>query len=259
MVELAWVAADGDVATLEALVQPEDGRSHFELAAFLAKQGKGADAVRQLREAGQPRDEEERALLRESVVQLLAAHQFSDAYNAWAITHDSAVGKGAEGQVLNGEFLDPIIKDDPGFGWQLAVVPSITASIDPSGPTSGARSLRIEFAGDNAAGIQFIHQLLLVQPKSRYSLTFMARTENLVSGGAPIIRVLDAGATPAKTLGESKPLAIGTNGWGIYQVDFSTDEKTSAVVLALQRQECTQSPCPIFGKLWLGRFSLIKA
>ena len=92
MLQLAWVAADGDVGTVEALVQPPTRQRRLELASFLAKQGKGADAARQVREAGGPEDERKRALLNQTIYGLLAAHLFSDAYAIWVTTHASAAG-----------------------------------------------------------------------------------------------------------------------------------------------------------------------
>ena len=260
LIELAWVAADGDVGTVEALVEARSGRRHFELASFLAKQGKGADAARHVREAGEPRDAGESAILHQTISSLLAAEQFYDAYRTWAAAHHLTVDSGAtsSAQFFNGNFVEPIMQDDPGFGWQLPAVPNVSASIDPSGPSPDTRSIRLQFTGDNAPGSQLLHQLVLLQPNSRYSLSFMARAEDLVSGGPPVIRALSGAGQTTKILGQSVPLSPGTSGWSPYKIDFSTDENSSAVVIALQRLACTQSPCPIFGKLWLSGFSLGK-
>lgn len=257
MLDLAWVAADGDVRTIEALVQPETRLGHLQLASFLAKHEKGADAVRQVTQAGKPGDEVERVLLQQTISGLLAAQLFSDAYAAWATDHNQRVGSGSD-QFLNGDFLEPILQNDPGFGWQVSATPMVGVSIDPSGPALGVRSVRVEFGGDSAPGSQLIHQLVLVQSRTRYSLRFMARGEELVSGGPPVILAFDGGSKASKILGESKPLSPGTSEWTAYQLDFATDENTSAVIIGLQRVPCSQSPCPIFGKLWLSRFSLVK-
>lgn len=261
LLQLAWVAADGDVGTFAALVGPDSGRRHLELASFLAKQGKGADAARQIREAGEPQDEEERAIFHSTVSALLAAEQFPEAYYAWATTHHPKTDESSKGSVqfLNGSFVEPILQDDPGFGWQLPVVPNVLASIDPSGPSPGTRSIRLEFGGDHPPGSRAIYQLLLLAPNSRYSLSFKAKAMDLKSGGPPVILALSGHSKTDKILGQSDPLSPGTTEWTSYKVDFSTDENTSAVLIALQRLACTQSPCPIFGRLWLSGFSLVKA
>jgi hypothetical protein len=87
----------------------------------------------------------------------------------------------------------------------------------------------------------------------------MAKAENLVSGGPPVITVFGRGSKEIKVLSRSKPLAPGTSEWSSYQMDFTTDENTTGMTIALQRLGCVQSPCPIFGKLWLSRFSLAKS
>ena len=255
MLNLAWVAAEEDVGRFEALVRPETGRSHIELGQFLAKRGKGIDAARHIRESGGPRDAEERSLLHVTISELLALGKFSDAFDVWVTSHPSAaVGKA---QILNGDFLDPILADDPGFGWQVPVVPNVVVSIDPSGPNPNTRSLSVEYSGESSTAGEVIHQLVLLAPNSRYSLTFQSKTERLISGGAPVIVVSEAGNAP-KPLGQSEALSPGLGDWTTYTVNFSAGETTSAVVISLGRLACSQSPCPVFGKLWLSGFKLMR-
>ncbi len=260
MLDLAWAAANADAGIMERLIQPQTRRSHLEFARYLATQGKGPEAARQVREVGEPQDDGERALLHQTISALLTAEQFSDAYSAWAATH-ALTFKDAErgpGQLLNGNFVEPIMQDDPGFAWQLLLVPNVSASIDPAGPSPDTRSICLQFTGDNPLRSQLLYQLILVEPNSRYSLSFVARAENLVSGGPPVILALDASGKATRILSQSEPLSAGTNGWTTYKVDFAADQNTSAVVIALRRLACEQSPCPIFGKLWLSGFSLAK-
>lgn len=255
MLDLAWVAANGDVERFVALIQPDSRRRHFELAWFLAKQGKGVEAANQVRAAGPYQDEQERSLLYLTTAELLAAGNFSDAFDVWAINHPSNAGKG---QIVNGDFLDPILQDEPGFGWQIPKMTGVQVSIDPSGPVAGTRGLRIEFGGDSIPANAVVNQLVLLPPNTRYSLSFMARAENLVTGGPPVIAVMDVSTNPPKILGQSKPVPPGTGDWEKYSTEFSTVENTSAVVIRLQRLQCSQLPCPVFGRLWLSRFVLNK-
>lgn len=257
MLDLGWVAASGDVGQLEALIQPENGRSHLQLARFLAKHGKGVESARHVRAAGQPRDEEERNLIHETISALLALGSLSEALDVWSLSHPSSrVGKG---EVVNPDFVDSILADDPGFGWQLRNLPNVLVSIDPSGPTANTRSLRIEFSGENAAASSVIDQLILLDSSSNYVLSFLSKADKLVSGGPPVVVVLDADRESPKTLAQSKPLSPGSGDWSAYTVEFSTAETTSGIVLSLQRLPCTNpGPCPVFGKLWLSRFALRK-
>jgi len=258
LLRLAWAQANGDVAAVLQMVQPVSRRNHIDLARFLAGQGKGSDSAAQVREAGDAGSDEERNLLRETVVQLLAARDFSNALEIWRLTHASSVRNDASAQIVNGDFLDSILRGDPGFGWQLPEVANASVAIDTASPGLGSRSLRIEFSGDNAPLTPLVNQLVLLEPGKRYSLSFIAKTENLVSGGPPVIAALAMTGDPPKIIGQSALLSVGTTAWTPYHFEFWTDDATRAVVFSLQRQPCNQLPCPIFGKLWLSKFSLAK-
>lgn len=255
MLDLAWAAADGDVRKFEGFMQPRTVLGHLQLASFLARQGKGDDAARQIAEAGEPGDAYELSIRNQTILILISTRQFHAAYLAWLPGHRSVAATGSPAQLVNGDFAAPIVQNDPGFGWQLEGDPAVTASIDPSGP-NGARSLRLQFDGASTPGSVLVHQLTLPSPSTRYSLSFMARAEQLVTGGPPTIIVLDASEDAPKILAQSIPIAAPNSDWTRYQVDFSTAERTSAIRIGLQRMYCAQSPCPIFGRLWLSQFTL---
>src|SRR5207249_2929151 len=71
MLALAWATVNGDVAALKTYVDPHDTITHLEVARFLAVQGKGADAAREIITAGEPHDEDERLLVRQTILGLL--------------------------------------------------------------------------------------------------------------------------------------------------------------------------------------------
>jgi hypothetical protein len=96
-------------------------------------------------------------------------------------------------------------------------------------------------------------QIVLLQPKTRYGLKFMGKTDSLVTGGPALIVMLDA--VSGKILGQSA-LPTGTSEWKPIQIDFSTEEDTLAGVIALQRLNCSETPCPVFGRLWLSNFAI---
>jgi hypothetical protein len=76
-----------------------------------------------------------------------------------------------------------------------------------------------------------------------------------VTGGLPLITVTDASGYQ-KRLGQSPTLSKGTSDWQVYSFELTTTPQTSAVLLSLQRENCTTSPCPIFGSILLDSFSL---
>jgi len=100
-----------------------------------------------------------------------------------------------------------------------------------------------------------VSQLILVEPSSRYRLNFAARTQDVVTGGLPLAIVSDA-AGDIQRLGESAPLRQDTTNWEVSSFDFRTESGTNAVTLSIQRKNCSTSPCPIFGSIWVDSFSI---
>jgi hypothetical protein len=257
LLDLAWVVGDGEVPVMERLLKPQDAPSKLTLAKYLAKRGKGSDAARQVRETGSTHDEAESAVMRQIIETLLITKQFSEAYETWALTHTSAASSGnGTPRFLNADFVDPIAQNDPGFGWQLSPSTTVLVSIDPAGPVPGTRSICVNFNGESDPGTQLLYQIILVQPKTSYSLSFTARTDDIVSGGPPAVTVIDT--SNGKALGQSNSIPTGTSAWKQNEVNFSTEEQTRAIIVSLQRFSCSQQPCPIFGRLWVSRFSLSK-
>jgi hypothetical protein len=202
-------------------------------------------------------EEWQRVFVRQALEQMIGGEQFNEAYAAWAATHPALSRGVARGQIIDGNFLNAVVQDDPGFGWRLMPVPNVTASIDPEGPSPDSRSIRLQLGGDSPADSQLLRQLIIVDPHTSYRLTFVARSQDLVTGGLPVIKVLSASNRNPRVLGQSESLASGSSSWTKQNFDFSTDD-TGAIVVSVQRHGCTQSPCPIFGKIWLSSFSLVR-
>jgi hypothetical protein len=256
--DLAWVASAGNAEKLEEFVAPETQIDHILLARYSAKSGDGSEAVRQVREAGPANDGPSEVLAGEVVAQLVLNKQFIQAYDAWRLSRQRSVGSfdNAIGRILNGNFADPLPQDDPGFGWQLSLTPGVKAFIDPAGPPTGGRSIRFEFRGEDPPSARLLSQLVLLKTSTRYTVTLFARTEGLVTGGPPVILVSAIGKTETKTVGQSRPFPTGDSTWTALKVDFATENDTQAAIISLTRLSCDQSPCPIFGRLWLGDFAM---
>ena len=256
LIELAWATSGGDPDLTESFVQPNTKRSLLHLAQFFAAQGAPSAAVRVLTRTEAPASEEERWWWDQTITQLISRKQFTEAYVAWALVHPKAPR--TPGGIINGSFADPIGSADFGFGWEMKAVANVAPAIDNAGPTAESRSLVYQFNGASDPASLLLSQLVLVQPKVHYSLNFVARTSDLVTGGPAVVFIFDASANPLTSVGQSKPIAPGSDQWVNYQVDFTTGNDTSAIVIALERMPCAENPCPAFGRLWLSRFSLAK-
>jgi hypothetical protein len=253
-ISLAWAAFGGDAGAVEQALQPRTPSAHLALASFFARQGKASDAIAQFRAAGGLSNEERRLVMTD----LLASKNFSEAFEVWSSARQ-ANGERKPPEVatlINGGFEEPINLNDIGFGWVISNLKAVRLSLDTTEPHSGAYSLRLDWGGDSDPSSAIISQLVLVEPKRRYRLSFAGRTQDLLTVGLPIISVTDAGSEREVVLGQSNALPRGTSGWQDYSIEFEATDSTRAVRIGIQRQNCSTSPCAAFGHAWLDDFSL---
>lgn len=249
LIDLAWGTSGKDAQVTTQTVQVQSGKGHYALALFFARHGKADEAVSHFRSAGLVSAEDRRGLVKE----LLLGHSIAQAYDVWSNRSDAAPT--AREAVFDGGFEGSLNRDETGFGWRLAAAQSgLNLSLDNSQPQNGARSLRIDFSGHAAPAAELISQLIPVEPAVHYKLNFAARTHNIVTGGPLIVVVKDANGQPV--LGHSTQLPADMNNWQVYSFEFVSGAATQAVMVSLQREDCTSSPCPIFGSVNLDSFSL---
>lgn len=250
LIDLAWGISRGDVKLTEQLIQIKGDKMRIAFAKLLARRGKATEAIAQLGAAGNVPE----TVRHELIDQLLAKGAFKEAFEIW---------KGAPGFQSQNEQAGPAIYDggfegslsfgETGFGWRVPRdLQATSVSLDSSEPHSGSKNLRIEFSGNSNPGVS---QLILLEPAKHYRINFASRSQEVVTGGLPLFVVSDAGAD-SKRLGQSSPLAEGTSNWQSFSFEFTTTPTTTAVVLSLQRESCSTSPCPIFGAISLDSFSV---
>lgn len=254
VINLAWRATGGDARAVEHIVRPQTAAARLALGRFFIERGRVSEALNLLRSAGDAAETERRALL----TRLLADERFAEAYEVWASARDAGREPRGVAAISDGGFENRIVADAQGFEWQPARnAKLVQTALDAKEPHSGSYSLRIEYSGNDKAAERIISQLVLVEPKTNYRLRFAARTQEVVSGGLPVVSIIDA-RKRGQTLAVSGTLPQGTSGWQDYAVDFSTEDATRAVSVVVQRQKCESGRCPIFGRIWLDGFSLQK-
>ncbi len=251
-VQAAWYAADQNAQLLAQTARPDNSDEAFAVVKFLVKTGAAGEAMRVLRESGASLTTESRHAL---LADLLAAGNYPEASEVWSQGHD---GGNLRGIISDGGFEGEMHTDDDGFGWHFARDPTtLRFSLDANAPREGSRSLRVEFAGNSDPATATVSQLVLVEPRARYRLSFSARTRDLVTGGLPFVEIVSA-AKGGGLLASTPPLKLDVSDWRDYAVEFVAPAGTEAVRLALRRQPCSGSPCPAFGTVWLDSFDLRK-
>jgi len=247
VMDLAWSLTKGDAERAAALLQISNDSERLEFARFLARKGEGNGVIQQTRLLTTPLSEENT----KDLTRLLSgAGHGGVAYRLWA-------GPDSTERVVNGGFEEPLLLDGSPLAWVLAqpqTNPKL--AVDVAEKAGGQRSLQVSFAGEWDVNASPLSQTIIVRPGQRYRLTFALETKDLVTGGPPRIVLTDAANN--QKLGQSEPFPQTTNGWEQMRVDFTAPANAEAVVISLVRDNCSSSPCPIFGVVWLDEFRLEK-
>ncbi len=247
VINTAWRQFEGDAAAVERAIQPQNPAERLALARVFLEHGKKAEAVNLFRTTPEDASTEREEL----VADLLSAKQFVDAYQLWSTSAPDR----ASMAIVNGDFEHKINLDNSGFGWRLAQrLDRVSAAHDSHEPNSGASSLLLEFKGISNPSTSIVSQVIVIQAKARYRLSFAARTESLTTGGLPLIVITDAG--DGRVLAQSQTLAAGSRAWQPYSVELTAGNNTEALIVSLKRQPCSSSPCPAFGRVWIDSFLL---
>jgi tetratricopeptide (TPR) repeat protein len=246
MLQAVWHSSGKDAPTLARAAGPRTNGETVAVARFLIKEGAPTEGLKLLREAGAELTADARRAL---VADLILTERFADAHAVWS------EGRGPVGSLTDGGFEGGARSDEEGFGWRFARdVQSVRLSLDADSPREGARSLKIEYAGNSEPAEAPVSRLVAVEPGARYRLAFSARTRELVTGGPPFVEVVSA-AKSGGALAESATLNASTQGWQEFALEFEAPT-AGGVRVALKRRPCATSPCPAFGGVWLDAFEL---
>ncbi len=251
LIDLAWGVSKANPQVAEQWAGITTDNMRFAFARFLAKQGKAQEALEQYHAAGQLPAPARRELMQ----QLIATNAFREAYEVWKGVEKAGSGREST-SISDGGFEETISIEGAAFGWRFSQLSQgVKLSLDSKHPLEGSHSLLVEFLGYSDPAIALVSQFVLVEPGKRYRVKFAARTEELLSGGLPLISVSDASGEK-KRLGQSAGVRQTTTAWQALSFDFHTEAATRAVELSLLRDKCATTPCPIFGSLWLDSFSI---
>jgi len=147
-------------------------------------------------------------------------------------------------------------KEETFFGWKIDRADGrADIAADTSVIHSGKRSLRITFRNYDRPNFNSIWQNIAIEPGTRYKLNFWVRTENLRSGGPPLMEVLNAG--DGKILANSTAFPLGTNDWRQVSVDLTTPNQSDGIIVRTSRSYCGDT-CPIAGIVWLDDFEILR-
>ncbi len=252
--EMAWMAYARDCKSVQAAVDPRTDQERLALAHFFISNGKPVEALSLVRLVNDLSYDDRQQLL----VEFLGHRQYTEAYEVWTRAGKENASRAPVGTIDDGGFESRRLSDEAGFTWKVSQLAGTNLTIDDRIHADGNHSLRIDWKGNSDPGEELISQLILVEPNTRYQLSFAARTQDLVTGGAPALTVTDVSQREEKRIAPSYKMPLGTSGWQNIGFSFTTGSSTLAVRIGVQRESCAQQPCPSFGTLWLDNFSLTK-
>jgi tetratricopeptide (TPR) repeat protein len=252
LLNLAWFGSGRNPQVLLDLVQPQTIPERVLVSKYFAAQGEPDAAVGVFRSAGSSVAAVDRSTM---VRELIAKGAFVQAYQIWTPEPNAT----KIGQIVDPGFEEARVIEESGFGWTFQRETgdgAIGFSIDQTRPLSGKRSLKVNLAGNSNPSVPLASQLVPVEIGNRYSLSFAVRTEDLVTGGLPVIRVSEAKARGETiSIAQSQPFSSKINSIQTFTIDFAAPP-SGAVRFSLERVPCSASPCPAYGQLWLDEFNL---
>jgi hypothetical protein len=248
IIDLAWRLSSGNAQFVEQAIGPKTADTSLVLAKFFRQHQQIEPAVRWFAVSGPAGEPDRRAY----VAELIEAGQFERAGELWRVDSSESVQPDA---IRNPGFEKDIDLSFAGFDWTAPPdLKDVRFALDTQNSTEGRSALKVDFSGDSPTGLPLLSQVVLVAANTKYELQFSARSESIVGGSVPQVSVLDA--VSRSPLGQSPALSGTSDGWRSYAVSFVSGPQTKAIRIAIQRQSCASTPCPIFGRLWLDSFRL---
>jgi tetratricopeptide (TPR) repeat protein len=188
---------------------------------------------------------------------LVTAWRYHDAGKVWNDLVGDTNNRIEIGRVFDGGFDDASrYGPEMPFTWQVQQVLGVQIGLDPTRSHSGASSLRLLFnVRTNLEGLN-VMQLVPVAPGTEYEVEFYVKSEELETGGPPIVQIVDP--TTSGVIVTSPYVAIGDSEWTRVALPLKTGDKTEALLIKIERPSCgtKEAPiCPIFGSVWYDDFS----
>jgi hypothetical protein len=226
------------------------------LALFYAYRNRADDALRMWNTLSDTQKKEYREISRTIAQALYEERAFRAGVE---FSRQSGIDPDARVETItNGGFENFLANaDDTFFGWKVQSRDSkVEITQDGSVKHSGTKSLRVTFRNYLNPTFYGVWQNVALRPNTKYKLSFWLRTENLKSGSAPIIEVVNAADN--QRLGASRTFPTGLNDWQPLAIEFSTPEMSDGVFVRSARPPCG-GPCPVVGIFWLDDFEIVRA
>jgi hypothetical protein len=254
---LAWQVYGPDMArVIEVVGKTTEARA--QLIGVLAGRARFDDALAVWASLGDAGRREQSGAGDGLARSLYAQKQYRRAFQVLAESGVSPQELAAE-RIANGSFESDIGQAGRQlFRWDVTPATGAQLAFDARAAHAGRRSLRVVFNASAQVDFRNVSQVVVVEPSTRYRLTYFIKTDELKSAATLLTLVADA-VSPETALASGTPAPSGTNEWQQVSFEFATGPKTEAVVVRIVRAGCPEESCPIYGKIWYDDFNLERA
>ena len=249
---LAWDYFDKDPAKVEQLAA-NTPQVKASLAMFFAQRGAPQDSLRVWNSipAGERAEHPH-------VLTIITQNLYSKRFYRQALefSKQSGIDADAAAETITNAGFEKFIGDPEStlFGWRINRSDSkLDIQTDSTVKTEGLKSLKLNFKTYSKSDLYNVVQLMAVEPSGHYNLSFMLRTENLRTGGEPLIEIVDANSNYVIVATPRFPL--GSNEWQKMTVEFTVPEKCEGIMIRTTRIPCGEL-CPISGTIWYDDFKI---
>jgi tetratricopeptide (TPR) repeat protein len=248
-IKLADEVYSGDPGSMFQAIKPQTSAGRLAVIVYFLQRQDLSSAMLLFRQLKNEISSNDRLTL---AATLFRAKNFPEAYEVWSMARSATRGNDETAPITNADFEEPVFPASGTFDWTVTPgLQRVAVERDAVRPESGAYCLRLSFKGNSTPSTEVVSQTLLVQEQANYELDFSYRSDNLVSGGTPIVVVTDADRN--EILASSQALPANEINWQRKAIRFST-KNTRAVTIMIKRTSCAASPCPAFGTVWFDNF-----
>ncbi len=245
-VSVAWQAFDGDITKISNVFGDSD-LVNSSLAVLLAKKGNFEDALKTSQKAKTLNADDANNLLST----FLTAKKFRGAseINLRILNQE----KSGLAKFNNQSFESDVKPTGAGtFEWQLTESAQPIIAVDDKQKQEGNRSLVMVFNSSDGKDFRQISQMVAVESSKKYRFQSFAKAE-LKASSTLKWEIVDA--NDGKLLGTTNAVSANSD-WQKFEVDFTAQANTEAIIVRLVRVSCGSTVCPISGKIWFDNFSL---
>jgi hypothetical protein len=251
--DYAWTIFGGNGREIAKALDPP-ALVKSQMIAMIISRGKMEDGLSLWREMNSPTVKD----VQRVVDSLVNAGRFTAAFDIWQSANiPDRPSSDAHSLLANGGFEQKFSfnSNTPFFSWRVAPGGLMRVTLDQKEPHEGNYGLFYSFNLEGNIALTLATQTVPVKPNKKYCLSFFARTEDLESLSTPFVEIFDS-ADIKRAHSATRPIPNRDNKWNAYEIAIDTAATTEALTVRLQRQPCSEPPCPIAGRLWFDNFKL---